>query len=76
MIKLDNGPLKAIKKTMNQISTIRRRSILEPRSPMQSNEDEDPLEQFFSDEDPSSGIKNQQVEDIPIVIKKMDKRTN
>ena len=30
MIKLDNGPLKAIKKTRNTISTIRRKSILEP----------------------------------------------
>ena len=45
MIKLDNGPLKAIKKTLNQISTIRRKSILEPTSPNYTNTDDDnPLE--------------------------------
>ena len=59
MIKLDNGPLKAIKKVQNTISTIRRKSILEPTSPMNTNTDEEnPLEQFFSDEDPSAGQKN------------------
>jgi hypothetical protein len=77
MAKLDTGPLKAIKRVVKSTVNLKFKEMLgyDIQSPDGSPclEDEDPLEQFYSDEDPS-GNKEDQVEDIPIVIKKMNKR--
>ena len=42
---------------------------------IEMNEEENPLEQFYSDEE-SSGNKSDTEEDVPIIIKKISKSMN